>query len=173
MKNILVIGAGRSATTLISYLLDNASDNDWFISIADYSLRLAEDAVNNNKRGSAIFFDVNDTKQREDEILKSDIVVSMLPASMHIMVAKDCIRLKKNLVTASYVSDEVSSLDENAKKAGVLLLNEIGLDPGIDHMSAMQIIDEIKEKGGELTSFKSFCGGLVQPSFFSNHRQKN
>ena len=168
MKNILVIGAGRSATTLISYLLDNASDNDWFISIADYSLRLAEDAVNNNKRGSAIFFDVNDTKQREDEILKSDIVVSMLPASMHIMVAKDCIRLKKNLVTASYVSDEVSSLDENAKKAGVLLLNEIGLDPGIDHMSAMQIIDEIKEKGGELTSFKSFCGGLVHPDYDNN-----
>ena len=92
----------------------------------------------------------------------------MLPASMHITVAKDCVRFKKNLVTASYVSKEIALLDESAKKADVLLLNEIGLDPGIDHMSAMQVIDQIKEKGGELTSFKSFCGGLVHPDYDTN-----
>ena len=92
----------------------------------------------------------------------------MLPASLHITVAKDCIRLKKSLVTASYVSEEISELDESAKQAGVLLLNEIGLDPGIDHMSAMQVIDNIKEKDGELTSFKSFCGGLVHPDYDTN-----
>jgi saccharopine dehydrogenase-like NADP-dependent oxidoreductase len=92
----------------------------------------------------------------------------MLPASMHILVAEDCVRLHKNLVTASYVSKEIAALDEKAKKAGVLLLNEIGLDPGIDHMSAMQVIDEIKENGGELTSFKSYCGGLVHPDYDNN-----
>ena len=168
MKNILVIGAGRSATTLISYLLDNALDNNWFVTIADYSEELAKQAVGNSENAKAIFFNVTDDKQREYEITNSDIVISMLPASMHIVVAKDCVRLKKNLVTASYVSDEVADLDEIAKQAGVLLLNEIGLDPGIDHMSAMQIIDEIKEKGGKLTSFKSFCGGLVHPDYDNN-----
>ena len=168
MKNILVIGAGRSATTLISYLLDNALDNNWFVTIADYSEELAKQAVGNSENAKAIFFNVIDENQREFEIINSDIIISMLPASMHIVVARDCVRLKKNLVTASYVSDEVSELDEIAKQAGVLLLNEIGLDPGIDHMSAMQIIDEIKEKGGKLTSFKSFCGGLVHPDYDNN-----
>ena len=168
MKNILVIGSGRSATSLISYLLNNAKANNWFVSVADYSLSLAEEAISQNTRGRALFFDVNDNNQRYEEIKKSDIIVSMLPASMHILVAKDCLRLKKNLVTASYVSDEILQLDDKAKENGVLLLNEIGLDPGIDHMSAMQIIDDIKEKGGKLTSFKSFCGGLIHPDYDNN-----
>ena len=156
MRNILVIGAGRSASTLISYLLVGADENNWFVTVADFSLELAQESVKESKNANAILFNVKDDKHREREILKSDIVVSMLPASMHIMVAKDCVRLKKNLVTASYVSDEIAELDSEATDNGVLLLNEIGLDPGIDHMSAMQIIDTIKEKGGELTSFKSF-----------------
>lgn len=168
MKNILVIGAGRSATSLISYLLNNAKENNWFVNVADYSLSLAEEAISQNERGRALFFDVNDKNQRYEEIKKSDIIVSMLPASMHILVALDCVHLKKNLVTASYVSDEILQLDDAAKENGVLLLNEIGLDPGIDHMSAMQIIDDIKEKGGELTSFKSFCGGLIHPDYDNN-----
>ena len=168
MKKILVIGAGRSATTLISYLLDNAVSNNWMITIADYSEDLAKQAVGNSVNAKAIFFNVTDERQREEEITIADIVISMLPASMHIVVAEDCVRLKKNLVTASYVSEELKDLDEKAKDAGVLLLNEIGLDPGIDHMSAMQIIDEIKEKGGKLTSFKSFCGGLVHPDYDNN-----
>ena len=168
MKNILVIGAGRSATTLISYLLDHADENNWFVTVADFSEELAQESIKGSKNAKAIFFNATDEKQRNKEITNSDIVVSMLPASMHIMVAKDCIRLKKSLVTASYVSDEVAQLDAESKEEGVLLLNEIGLDPGIDHMSAMQIIDEIKEKGGELTSFKSFCGGLVHPDYDNN-----
>ena len=168
MKKILVIGAGRSATTLISYLLDNAVSNNWMITIADYSEDLAKQAVGNSVNAKAIFFNVTDERQREEEITIADIVISMLPASMHIVVAEDCVRLKKNLVTASYVSDEVAALDDKAKQAGVLLLNEIGLDPGIDHMSAMQIIDQIKEDGGILTSFKSFCGGLVHPDYDDN-----
>jgi saccharopine dehydrogenase-like NADP-dependent oxidoreductase len=168
MKNILVIGAGRSAVTLIKYLLDNATLNNWVVTIADFSEDLAKEAVANHANGKAIFFNVTDDKQRENEIANTDIVISMLPTRMHIMVAEDCVRLSKNLVTASYVSKEILALDEKAKKAGVLLLNEIGLDPGIDHMSAIQIIDEIKENGGELTSFKSFCGGLVHPDYDNN-----
>ncbi|MEJ6748479.1 MAG: saccharopine dehydrogenase C-terminal domain-containing protein, partial [Flavobacteriales bacterium] len=168
MKKILVIGAGRSATTLISYLLDNAVINNWMITIADYSEYLAKQAVGNSVNAKAIFFNVMDDSQREEEITIADIVISMLPASLHILVAEDCVRLKKNLVTASYVSDEVATLDDKAKQAGVLLLNEIGLDPGIDHMSAMQIIDKIKADGGKLTSFKSFCGGLVHPDYDDN-----
>ena len=168
MKNILVIGAGRSAVTLIKYLLDNSAINNWKVIVADFSIELAEKAINNHENGKAIFFNVTDKKNREIEIGNSDIVISMLPASLHITVAKDCVRLKKNLVTASYVSANISELDESAKKAGVLLLNEIGLDPGIDHMSAMKIIDTIKEAGGKLTSFKSFCGGLVHPDYDTN-----
>ncbi|MDC3306125.1 saccharopine dehydrogenase NADP-binding domain-containing protein [Flavobacteriales bacterium] len=168
MKKILVIGAGRSAVTLIKYLLDNSAANNWQVTLADFSLELAEEAVGSNENGKAIFFNVTDEQQREGEIEKADIVISMLPASLHITVAKDCVRLKKNLVTASYVSAEIAELDEAAKQAGILLLNEIGLDPGIDHMSAMQVIDEIKENGGELTSFKSFCGGLVHPDYDNN-----
>ena len=168
MKKILVIGAGRSAVTLIKYLLDNSSANNWLVTVADFSIELAENAVGNHNNGKAIFFNVTDEKQRESEIENADIVISMLPASLHITVAKDCVRLGKNLVTASYVSPEIAELDEAAKQAGILLLNEIGLDPGIDHMSAMQVIDEIKENGGELTSFKSFCGGLVHPDYDNN-----
>ena len=168
MKKILVIGAGRSAVTLIKYLLDNSIANNWQVTVADFSIELAETAVANHENGKAIFFNVTDEIQRKTEIGNADIVISMLPASLHITVAKDCISLGKNLVTASYVSPEISDLDEIAKQAGVILLNEIGLDPGIDHMSAMQVIDEIKENGGELTSFKSFCGGLVHPDYDTN-----
>ena len=168
MKKILVIGAGRSAVTLIKYLLDNSIANNWQVKVADFSIKLAEIAVANHENGEAIFFNVTDEIQRKSEIENTDIVISMLPASLHITVAKDCIALGKNLVTASYVSPEIADLDEKAKQAGVLLLNEIGLDPGIDHMSAMQVIDDIKENGGELTSFKSFCGGLVHPDYDTN-----
>jgi saccharopine dehydrogenase-like NADP-dependent oxidoreductase len=168
MKNILVIGAGRSAVTLIKYLLDNSVSNNWKVIVADFSEDLAQEAVARHANGKAIFFDVTNEAQREREIANADIVISMLPASLHITVAKDCVRLKKDLVTASYVSAEITELDESAKDAGVLLLNEIGLDPGIDHMSAMQVIDGIKENGGELTSFKSYCGGLVHPDYDTN-----
>ena len=168
MKKILVIGAGRSAVTLIKYLLDNAKANNWFVRVADCSEDLAKEAVGNSENGKALFFNVIDEKQREKEISDSDIVISMLPSRMHILVAEDCVRLGKNLVTASYVSKEILALNKKAKEAGIILLNEIGLDPGIDHMSAMKVIDEIKENGGELTSFKSYCGGLVHPDFDNN-----
>ena len=168
MRNILVIGAGRSAVTLIKYLLDNSRENSWFVTVADFSKNLAEHAVAGHINGSAISFNVMDDNQRVFEISNADIIISMLPAAMHIMVAKDCVRLKKDLVTASYVSEDIAMLDDSAKKAGVLLLNEMGVDPGIDHMSAMEVIDNIKDRGGVLTSFKSFCGGLVHPDYDNN-----
>ena len=128
MKKILVIGAGRSSVTLIKYLLDNASENNWHVRVADFSEDLAKQAVGKDPNGSAIFFNVIDDNQRISEISCADIVISMLPATMHITVAKDCVRLKKNLVTASYVSNEIADLDKSAKQAGVLLLNEIGVE---------------------------------------------
>jgi len=163
MKHILVIGAGRSASSLIQYLLHHAGDRKWKITVGDVSLALAEEKIKGHPSSRAIALDIRDVSQREKEIGNSDLVISMLPASMHLEVAEDCVRLRKHLVTASYVSKEIGALNEQAKKAGVVLLNESGLDPGIDHMSAMQVIDRIHEQGGEFISFRSYCGGLVAP----------
>ena len=167
-QKIFIIGAGRSASSLIKYLIDESVENDFEIKVGDRDLSLVEDKIGTHDRASAISFDVFNDAQRIEEIQKADIVISMLPASLHFKVAQDCVKYKKNLVTASYVSEEIQSLDAQAKENGVLLLNEIGLDPGIDHMSAMKIIDEIKAKGGELKSFKSYCGGLVAPESVSS-----
>ncbi len=168
MKNILVIGAGLSASTLIKYLLDHAVEYDWQITIADKNFDTANAKVADHPRGNAIAFDVFDKGQCWDEVSKANLVVSMLPASMHGLVATDCVKLGKPMVTASYVSDSIKALDAEAKKAGVLLLNEIGVDPGIDHMSAMRVIDELKNDGHEITSFRSFTGGLVAPKYDNN-----
>lgn len=168
MKKILVIGAGRSASYLISYLLDNAKEENWNVTIGDVSLELAKQKTGNHQNARAIELDITNDFQREEEIKSADIVISMLPASMHLNVAKDCLRFKKHLATASYVSKEMAELDAEAKKAGIILMNEMGLDPGIDHASAMKVIDHIHSQGGELTSFKSFCGGLVAPESNDN-----
>ena len=168
MRSILILGAGRSASSLIQYLLQKSSDENLHLTIADLSLELALQKTNNHPNATAIQIDIFNAEQRQAEIAKSDIVVSMLPAHLHIEVAKDCILLKKNIVTASYISDAMKELDEEAKKNDLIFMNEIGLDPGIDHMSAMKIIDEIKDKGGKLLLFESFCGGLVAPDSDDN-----
>ncbi len=168
MKNILIIGAGLSASSLIRYLLVNSEKYNWKVNVGDISEELAKTKINNHKNATAFKFDVNNKQQREELIKNSDIVVSMLPASMHFEVAKDCVKFGVNMVTASYVSKEILTLDEEAKKKNVLLLNEIGVDPGIDHMSAMQVIDKIKENGGKLTQFESNTGGLVAPKYDNN-----
>jgi len=168
MKNILVIGAGRSTPTMIKYLLDESGKNDWRVKVGDISHDLASKRVNGHENGSAIAFDVLDTQQRQKEISAANVVVSMLPPSMHLDVAKDCVRLGKHMVTASYVSDEMNDLNEAAKQKGVVLLNEIGVDPGLDHLSSMDILEKIKAKGGALTSFESFTGGLVAPESDNN-----
>ncbi|MCW3085219.1 MAG: putative saccharopine dehydrogenase [Bacteroidetes bacterium] len=168
MKNILLIGAGRSASCLIKYLLDHSTAENWNVTVADVSLELVQQKTNNHPNSRAIAIDINDEMQREQEITRADLVISMLPAFMHMSVATDCVRLKKHLATASYVSKEMAALNDEAKAAGIILMNEIGLDPGVDHASAMKIIDEIHEKGGELTLFKSYCGGLVAPESDTN-----
>jgi|TARA_B110000046_G_scaffold171075_1_gene191558 saccharopine dehydrogenase-like NADP-dependent oxidoreductase len=168
MRKILVIGAGRSTYSLIKYLLDNAESENWKVKVGDISIELAQQKVGESSFGSAIRFNVTDELQCEREINEADIVVSMLPASMHVDVARACIRLGKPMVTASYVSDEMLKLNEQAIQAGVTILNEIGVDPGIDHLSAMKVLDDIKEKGGKLKCFESFTGGLVAPESDNN-----
>lgn len=168
MQSILVVGAGRSASTLIQYLLEHSETNNWQVVVGDYDASLAKQKVGNHPNGKAIAFDVFDEQQRNNGIRNADIVVSMLPASMHILLAEDCVSHAKSLVTASYVSDKIAALNEKAEEKGVLLLNEIGLDPGIDHMSAKKVIDEIHEQGGDIHTFKSFCGGLVAPAYDTN-----
>lgn len=168
MKSILVIGAGRSASALISYLLDHAVQHEWNVRVGDTNVQFALDRVGGHASGVGFRFDIMDQTQREEEIQLADLVVSMLPATMHGQVASDCVKFGKHLVTASYVSDTMRGLHDEAVKKGVILLNEVGLDPGIDHMSAMQIIDSIHEKGGELNAFYSYCGGLVAPESNDN-----
>lgn len=168
MKQILVVGAGRSASSLIEYLVSRAAINDWFVVVADYDLKLSESKVSNSEHSSAISFDVNNQEQREKMVSSSELVISMLPAHMHILLASDCIKFAKNMVTASYVSDQIKSLHNDAIEKDIIILNEIGLDPGIDHMSAKKMIDEVHENGGQISSFKSFCGGLVAPEFDNN-----
>ena len=169
MRKILVIGAGRSASSLIKYLLDKSTEENLQIIVADVSRKSAEEKLMGHKNGLALALDVFDEKARVAAIQNADIVVSMLPARFHLEVAKDCVRYKKSLVTASYISPEMKALDEEVKKQGLVFMNEIGLDPGIDHMSAMQVIDRIREdKDAELLLFESFTGGLIAPESDTN-----
>ena len=168
MKKILVIGAGRSTVSLITYLLDHAGTYNWQVTVADMNLELAKSKIVGYPAALAIQLDIDNNEQRLQEIQKADFVVSMLPAFMHLPVIKDCVAAGKHVATASYVSAEMMAFDEEAKKKHILLLNECGLDPGIDHASAMKVIDEIQEQGGEITSFKSYCGGLVAPESNDN-----
>lgn len=131
-------------------------------------LETIQQKTGNHKHAKALVFDIHNDQQRREEIQKADLVISLLPAALHIDVAKDCVQYKKNMATASYVSKEMAELHSAAIQAGIILMNEIGLDPGIDHASAMRIIDHIHERGGELTSFKSYCGGLVAPEYNTN-----
>ena len=168
MRQILIIGAGRSASSLIQYLLGKSDSEQLKIVIADLSLELAQKKTNKHPNAQAIALDVFDNSQRKAAIEKADIVISMLPAHLHIEVARDCIVYKKSLVTASYISDAMQELDAAAKENNLVFMNEIGLDPGIDHMSAMKVIDEIRDKGGKMLLFESFCGGLVAPESDNN-----
>ncbi|GAA4844803.1 saccharopine dehydrogenase C-terminal domain-containing protein [Algivirga pacifica] len=168
MKNITILGAGRSASSLINYLIERAPKNGWHITVGEYNLELAKEKTKGLDCASAIFFDVHDEKQRQQVVQKADIIISMLPAYMHTMIARECVQYGKHMLTASYVSKEMEELHEEAQKKGVLLLNEIGLDPGIDHMSAMKMIEQAKSNGYELEAFESFTGGLLAPESENN-----
>ncbi|WP_276378883.1 saccharopine dehydrogenase family protein [Flavobacterium sp. H4147] len=168
MRSVLIIGAGRSASSLIRYLLAKSESENLHLVVADLSLALAEKKTQKHPNATPIALDIFNKEERQAAIEKASIVISMLPAHLHIEIAKDCLHFKKHLVTASYISDAMQSLDEEAKKNNLIFMNEIGLDPGIDHMSAMKVIDEIRSKGGKMLLFESFCGGLVAPESDNN-----
>lgn len=168
MRNILIIGAGRSSSSLIKYLLDKSEDENLHIILGDLDLASAEGKLNNHPNASALQLDIFEVDQRRAAIKNAAIVISMLPARFHIEVAKDCISFKKSLVTASYVSPEMKALHDNVVENDLTFMNEIGVDPGIDHMSAMEVLDSIRDRGGKLLLFESFTGGLVSPDCDDN-----
>ncbi len=168
MREILIVGAGKSTSVLINYLLEQADSENLFLRIGDINLENAEKASKGHKKCEAFELDVFKIESREPAIKRADIVISMLPARFHIEVAKDCLRFGKNMVTASYISDEMKKLDKEVKEKGLIFMNEIGVDPGIDHMSAMQVIDRIRDNGGKMILFESFTGGLVAPESDNN-----
>ncbi len=167
-RKILIFGAGKSASFLIKYLLDKSEQENLEVIIADISLENAQKLAQNHVHSKIVQLDILKAQQRKSEIQKSDVVVSMLPASLHIKVAKDCLAFGKSLVTASYISKELQALNQEVIDKGLVFMNEIGLDPGIDHMSAMQVIDRIKNLGGKMLLFESFTGGLVAPESDTN-----
>lgn len=166
--SILLLGAGRSSSSLIRYLLENADNDGFQLVVADLSEESAREKTENHPGSEAIALDVTNDEARRNAIQKASIVISLLPPALHILAARDCILHRKNLVTASYVSPEIESLDEACRRNNLLFLNECGLDPGIDHMSAMQIIQRLKNSGAEINSFKSYTGGLVAPESNDN-----
>ena len=168
MKNILIIGAGKSSSSLIKYLLEKSVEENFNITIGDVSTTNALKLIGYNNNASAVVLDVFNDEERQKYIQKADVVISMLPARFHIEVAKDCITFGKHMVTASYISKEMQALNEDVKSKNLVFMNEIGLDPGIDHMSAMQVIDRIKDNNAKMLLFESFCGGLVAPESDKN-----
>lgn len=168
MREILIVGAGKSTSVLINYLLEQTKSQDLFLRIGDIDLENAKKACKDHSRCEAFNLDVFKAESREPAINRADIIISMLPARFHIEVAKDCLKFGKNMVTASYISDEMRALDAEVKEKGLIFMNEIGVDPGIDHMSAMQVIDRIRDEGGKMLLFESFTGGLVAPESDNN-----
>lgn len=169
MRSILILGAGRSASSLIRYLIQHAASQQWHITVADKDPSHASMLVAEGPAVATGFaLDATDGAARAALIAKHDLVISMLPAFMHMDVLTDCLRLKKHVITPSYVPDALWALDADFKAAGLVVLNEMGLDPGIDHMSAMRILDRIRAEGGRMEAFESYCGGLVAPESDDN-----
>ncbi|MHC5080715.1 MAG: saccharopine dehydrogenase C-terminal domain-containing protein, partial [Planctomycetota bacterium] len=164
MQSILVLGAGLVARPLVRYLLDEG----FTLRVASRTLSKAEALIAGHGGGEALPVDIQDSGRLEDLVREADIVISLLPAAFHVEVAKRCLRHGKHMVTTSYVSPAMRALDAEAKEKGLLLLNEIGVDPGIDHMSAMRVIHAVENEGGRVVSFRSYCGGLPAPEANTN-----
>lgn len=165
MKKVLILGAGLVARPLVRYLLDQP---DFKVEVASRTVSKAVKLIDNHPDGEAKELNLKDEEGLKKEVENSDIVISMVPYGFHPKVAKYCIDFGKHMVTTSYVSEVMQNLDNQAKKADILILNEVGLDPGIDHMEAMRIIHDVEEKGGEIQSFTSYCGGLPAPEANTN-----
>lgn len=164
MKKVLILGAGMVVKPIVTYLLDKG----YFVTVATRTKSKAESMIHGHPNGAAIAWTVDDIAALDEMIASHDLTVSLLPWIHHIMVAKHCIRHKKNMVTTSYVKPEMKALDQEAKDAGIIILNELGLDPGIDHMGAMRIIDHVHDRGGKVEEFYSLCGALPAPEAASN-----
>ncbi|HEX8316602.1 MAG TPA: saccharopine dehydrogenase C-terminal domain-containing protein, partial [Flavisolibacter sp.] len=168
MQQILLFGAGKSSTAIIEYLLINALAENWRLTVVDAALETVAEKMGDSPYGTALAFDITNDEKRRTAIQSSAIVISLMPPALHILIAKDCLAAKKNLLTASYVDDQIKALEGDIRSAGLLFLCEMGLDPGIDHMSAKKMIDDIHAGGGKITSFFSHCGGLVAPESDDN-----
>jgi saccharopine dehydrogenase (NADP+, L-glutamate forming) len=168
MNNILIIGAGLSSSALIKYVLNNADVKGWNVTVADADPLKAEKLIQGHSTARAAWLDVMKVNDRREQISRADVVVSLIPAHLHLEVAHDCIKLKKHLITASYVSHEMYRLGDEARDRELIFMGEMGLDPGLDHMSAMRLIDGIKAEGGQITSFRSYTGGLISPESDDN-----
>ena len=168
MKRILLLGVGLSTHTLVKYLVKHSETSNICLVFADLTLNNFIQPYLKHEKCHFVELDINDDVLRKKLISDADVVISMLPPKFHIVIAKDCILFKKDLITASYVSDEIRALDSAAKNAGILILNEVGLDPGIDHISAMDVIDDLHHQGAKINIFKSFCGGLISPEYDNN-----
>ena len=168
MKKILLFGAGKSATSLIDYLVKELKNNHWYLTVCDADLALARSKTGNAENTFAVSINVEDEKERKKLVHDAYIVISMLPPALHFLIAKDCVEFGKHLLTASYVDENIKTLEKEITEKKLLFLCEMGLDPGIDHMSAMKMIHTIKEKGGIINSFISHCGGLIAPESDNN-----
>jgi saccharopine dehydrogenase-like NADP-dependent oxidoreductase len=166
MKRIVVFGAGKSSTCLIDYLIKTCSERNWSLTVGDAHLR--QDKPEASPTLQWLQIQVENAEQRKTLIRSADLVISLLPPSLHILIARDCLVHEKNLLTASYVDEEIRKLSKELKDKKLLFLCEMGLDPGIDHMSAMQIIHQIQDRGGKITLFRSHTGGLVAPDSDDN-----
>lgn len=168
MRKILIVGAGKSSTFLIRYLADLAPGNRWKLVVADGNLRSIREKTSRFRQVTPAEVDIRDDEARRALIEDADIVISLMPPELHILIARDCLLFKKDLITSSYLSPEMRALHEDAANAGLMFMGEMGLDPGIDHMMAARIITGIKRIAGILTSYKSYCGGMIAPEFDDN-----
>jgi len=168
MKNIFVIGAGLVAQPLIDYLLQHSKTYNWKVTVGDLNAQLALEKIKNHPNGQAIEFNVLNDEQREAQIQQHDVVVSLLPAKMHHIPAETCLKYNSHLITASYVSHELKQMSQSAADKNLLFLGECGLDPGIDHMTIMSLLNQIEEKNGKLSAVRSFTGGLIAPESDNN-----
>jgi saccharopine dehydrogenase-like NADP-dependent oxidoreductase len=167
MQTVLIVGAGKSSSFLIDYMLEHAKQR-WRVIVMDSSAEAVSEKLAGHPKGEPAIIDIHDEAARQKVVQKADIVLSVMPPHLHILLAQDCLKFGKNLITSSYVSDDMKAMDEEVRKAGLLFMCEMGLDPGIDHMSANAIIHGIQRIAGTIKSFKSYCGGLVAPESDDN-----
>ncbi|HSN54401.1 MAG TPA: saccharopine dehydrogenase NADP-binding domain-containing protein, partial [Candidatus Sulfomarinibacteraceae bacterium] len=165
MKHVVVFGAGLVVRAHVRYLLDHG----FAVTVASRTVSKAEAILDGHPNGTPMAFDIGREPERLGAIVaEHDLAVSLLPWQYHPQVARACLDAGKHMVTTSYVKDEMAALDGEAKAKGVILLNELGVDPGIDHMTAMKVIHRVQAEGGEITTFQSYCGGLPAPEANDN-----